>query len=81
VVVSNAATQILMRQAPQAIAPVAEAFGLTAGERSWLLEAGRGDALLVAGSASARVAFHSIASETEHALVVNSPFSGEGEAA
>jgi type IV secretory pathway VirB4 component len=76
-VVSNAATQILMRQAPQAIAPVTEAFGLTAGERSWLLEAGRGDALLVAGSASARVAFHSIASDAEHALVVNSPFSGD----
>jgi type IV secretory pathway VirB4 component len=78
-VVSNAATQICMRQAPQAIADVAEAFGLTDGEKSWLLEAGRGDALLVAGSS--RVAFHSIASEAEHALVVNSPFSGDDEPA
>jgi hypothetical protein len=52
---------------------VTEAFGLTDGEKAWLLEAGRGDALLVAGSA--RVAFHSIASDTEHTLVVNSPFS------
>ena len=74
-VVSNAATQICMRQAPQAIADVAQAFGLTEGERAWLLEAGRGDALLVAGSA--RVAFHSIASQAEHALVVNSPFSDD----
>jgi type IV secretory pathway VirB4 component len=72
-VVSNAATQILLRQAPQAIGEVTEAFGLTDGEKAWLLEAGRGDALLVAGSA--RVAFHSIASDTEHTLVVNSPFS------
>lgn len=78
-VVSNAATQICMRQAPQAIAQVSEAFGLTDGEKQWLLEAGRGDALLVAGSA--RVAFHSIASDTEHALVVNSPFHGDDEPA
>ena len=71
-VVSNAATQLLMRQAPQAIADVTEAFGLTDGEKQWLLEGGRGDALLVAGSA--RVVFHAIASEAEHMLVVNSPF-------
>jgi type IV secretory pathway VirB4 component len=70
-VVSNAATQLLMRQAPQAIGDVAEAFGLTDGEKAWLLEANRGDVLLAAGSA--RVAFHAIASDIEHQLVINSP--------
>ncbi|MPZ27131.1 MAG: conjugal transfer protein TraC [Micromonosporaceae bacterium] len=70
-VVSNAATQLLMRQAPQAINDVAQAFGLTEGERAWLLEAGLGDVLLSAGTA--RVAFRSIASDVEHELVVNSP--------
>jgi hypothetical protein len=33
-VVSNAATQILLKQAPQAIDAVGDAFGLTAGERA-----------------------------------------------
>jgi type IV secretory pathway VirB4 component len=71
-VVSNAATQILLRQAPQAIDAVTKEFGLTDGERAFLLSAGRGDALLAAGSA--RVAFHSIASgDDEHDLVVTGP--------
>ncbi|PSK65577.1 hypothetical protein B0E53_02478 [Micromonospora sp. MH33] len=73
-VVSNAATQILLRQAPQAIDAVAEAFGLTDGERAFLLSCQRGDALLAAGSA--RVAFHSHASATEHELIVTGPVSG-----
>src|SRR5947207_11169987 len=38
-VVSNAATQILLRQAPQAIGAVSEAFGLTDGEKEFLLAA------------------------------------------
>lgn len=63
-VVSNAATQILMRQAPQAIDTVTDTFALTAGERHYLLSATRGQGLLVAGSN--RVAFQQIASETEH---------------
>lgn len=71
-VVSNAATQILLRQAPQAIDAVTKEFALTDGERAFLLSAGRGDALLSAGSA--RVAFHSIASgDAEHDLVVTGP--------
>ena len=44
-VVANAATQILMRQAPQAIDTVADTFGLTAGEARRLLSAGRGEKL------------------------------------
>jgi hypothetical protein len=54
-VVSNAATQVLMRQAPQAIDAVTDAFGLTAGEARLLLAARQGEALLVAGTN--RVAF------------------------
>jgi type IV secretory pathway VirB4 component len=70
-VVSNAATQILLRQAPQAIDAVAEAFDLTDGERAFLLSAGRGDALLACGTS--RVAFHSLASDIETNLVVTGP--------
>ncbi len=70
-VASNAATQVLLRQAPQAIDAVAKAFGLTDGERAFLLSCARGDALLACGSA--RVAFHSLASDIEHDLVATDP--------
>jgi len=70
-VVSNAATQVLLRQAPQAIDAVAEAFGLTDGERAFLLSCQRGDALLSAGSA--RVAFHAQASAFDHELITTGP--------
>jgi type IV secretory pathway VirB4 component len=73
-VVSNAATQVLLRQAPQAIDAVADAFGLTDGERAFLLSCQRGDALLSAGSA--RVAFHAQASDVEHELIVTGPTVG-----
>ncbi|GAB1641538.1 VirB4 family type IV secretion system protein [Krasilnikovia sp. MM14-A1259] len=77
-VVSNAATQVLLRQAPQAIDAVTEAFGLTDGERAFLLSCARGDALLASGSS--RVAFHSLASDTEHDLVVTGPELGSSSA-
>ena len=70
-VVSNAASQVLLRQAPQAIKAVASAFGLTDGEQAFLLSCSRGDALLASGSS--RVAFHSLASDVEHELVVTGP--------
>ncbi|WP_431937022.1 VirB4 family type IV secretion system protein [Micromonospora sp. RP3T] len=73
-VVSNAATQVLLRQAPQAIDAVTKAFGLTEGERAFLLSAARGDALLACGNS--RVAFHSLASDIEHQLVVTGPSIG-----
>jgi len=73
-VASNAATQVLLRQAPQAIDAVTEAFGLTDGERTFLLSAARGDALLACGNS--RVAFHSLASDVEHDLVVIGPTAG-----
>lgn len=65
-VVANAATQILMRQAPQAIDTVATAFGLTDAERGVLLAARQGEALLVSGSS--RVHLEVVASAEEHLL-------------
>ena len=38
-VIANAATQILLRQAPQSVDTLTEAFGLSAGERAYLLGA------------------------------------------
>jgi type IV secretory pathway VirB4 component len=70
-VVSNAATQVLLRQATQAIQAVADAFNLTDGEREFLLSATPGDALLACGTS--RVAFHSLASDIETGLVVTGP--------
>jgi len=70
-VVSNAATQILMRQAPQAIDAVGEAFGLTSGERRLLLAARRGHGLLISGAH--RVGFEAVASAAEHRLATTSP--------
>jgi type IV secretory pathway VirB4 component len=65
-VIANAATQVLMRQAPQAIERIADTFALTAGEARLLLSAGRGEALLLAGAH--RVAFQTVASAREHQL-------------
>ena len=65
-VVANAATQILLRQAPQSIDTLAEAFALSAGERAYLLGAGRGQGLLAAGCD--RVAFTVLASKEEDRL-------------
>ena len=65
-VVANAATQILLRQAPQSIEVLTEAFGLSAGERAYLLGAARGQGLLASGVD--RVAFSTLASPTEDAI-------------
>ncbi|KOX19254.1 conjugal transfer protein TraC [Saccharothrix sp. NRRL B-16348] len=70
-VVANAATQILLRQASQAIDEITRTFDLSAGERAFLLSADRGQGLLSAGTQ--RVAFHAIASPTEHHLVTSDP--------
>ena len=70
-VVANAATQILLRQAPQAIDAVGEAFGLTAGERRLLLAARRGQGLLIAGAH--RTSFEAVASDAEDRLASTDP--------
>lgn len=66
-VVSNSATQILLRQAPQAIAAVTESFGLTDGERAFLSSAPKGHALL--SGANTKIAFVAEADEFEASLV------------
>ncbi|MEV6256930.1 PrgI family mobile element protein [Nocardia sp. NPDC051911] len=71
-IVSNAATQILLRQAPQAIDEVAAAFRLSDGEQQFLLAAGRGSGLLAVGGTD-RAVFGSLASPTENALITTDP--------
>ena len=70
-VVSNAATQLLLRQAPQAIDQIGDAFHLTAGERRYLLSAPTGHGLLLSGED--RVPLRVIASPEEHRLVTTDP--------
>lgn len=70
-VVANAATQILLRQAPQAIDEITRTFDLSDGERQFLLSADRGQGLLSTGTQT--VAFQAIASPTEHYLVTSDP--------
>ncbi|MEV3923463.1 VirB4 family type IV secretion system protein [Actinomadura coerulea] len=73
-VVANSATQILLRQAPQAIDQIAGAFDLTDGEKTFLLAADRGQGLLCGtGAGSDRAAFSAIASPHEHQLVTTDP--------
>ncbi|MHB1986652.1 MAG: VirB4 family type IV secretion system protein [Acidimicrobiales bacterium] len=70
-VVANAATQILLRQAPQAIDALAEAFRLSEGERAYLLGAKRGEGLLACGPD--RVAFAALSSSSEHQWCTSDP--------
>jgi hypothetical protein len=70
-VVANAATQILLKQATQAIEKVADALGLTVGERRMLLAARIGHGLLVSGTN--RTALESISSPAEHRLATTKP--------
>jgi len=70
-VVTNAATQILLRQSPQAIDTVAATFDLSDGERAFLLSADKGQALLSAGRN--RVAFQAFAADREHDLITTDP--------
>ncbi|MBV7706512.1 PrgI family protein [Nocardia nova] len=71
-IVSNAATQILLRQAPQAIDDVAAAFKLSDGEQQFLLSATRGSGLLAVGGTD-RAVFASLASPAEHSLITTDP--------
>ncbi|MGF6886303.1 hypothetical protein ABIA39_000270 [Nocardia sp. GAS34] len=71
-IVANAATQILLRQAPQSVDQVGDAFTLSAGERRFLTTAPRGVGLLSVG-AQQRTVFASLASLAEHELATTSP--------
>ncbi|MEO3780488.1 DUF87 domain-containing protein [Micromonospora sp. B11E3] len=70
-VVANAATQVLLKQAPQAIDAIGDAFGLTAGERRLLLAARVGTGLLISGTN--RTSFEAVASDAEHQLCTTRP--------
>jgi hypothetical protein len=66
-IVTNAAVQVLMRQAPQAMPRLAGLFKLTDAEQSWLLNARPGEGLLLAQGK--RVPFSMPASEEETRLI------------
>ncbi|WP_200886740.1 VirB4 family type IV secretion system protein [Phaeacidiphilus oryzae] len=68
-VAANAATQILLRQSPQALDAVIDAFHLSAGEAAYLASAAPGEALLCAGPGQ-RAAFRSLASPREEDLLL-----------
>ncbi|PJJ04209.1 AAA domain-containing protein [Streptomyces sp. 2333.5] len=72
-IVSNAATQILLRQAPQAIETISENFHLCHGEREFLLSASRGEALLLTGDRRHKVALISVAAPGEHDVITTDP--------
>ncbi|MFB6536667.1 VirB4 family type IV secretion system protein [Streptomyces noursei] len=72
-IVSNAATQILLRQAPQAIDTISENFHLCHGEREFLLSASRGEALLLTGDRRHKVALTSVAAPGEHDVITTDP--------
>ncbi|MCX5535766.1 ATP-binding protein [Streptomyces sp. NBC_00006] len=72
-IVANAATQILLRQAPQAIDAISDTFHLSHGEREFLLSAARGEALLLADDRRRKVALMSVAAPGEHAVITTDP--------
>ncbi|WWR54871.1 ATP-binding protein [Streptomyces sp. SCSIO 30461] len=72
-IVSNAATQLLLRQAPQAIDVISDNFHLCHGEREFLLSATRGEALLLTGDRRHKVALISVASPGEHEVITTDP--------
>ncbi len=71
-VVANAATQVLLGQAPQALGALARAFRLSGGEQAFLAGARAGEGILVAGGTE-RVAFGGLASRAEHLLATSDP--------
>jgi type IV secretory pathway VirB4 component len=70
-VVANAASHVLLRQAPQTIDRVAEAFRLTDGERRYLLSCPRGHGLFMVGDD--RFPLRVLASPGEHPLITSDP--------
>ena len=67
-VVANAATQILLGQAPQALEQLTDAFALTEGEGQRLL----------AGPEGQRAWFAALASPAEHPLLTTNPAPAQG---
>jgi hypothetical protein len=74
-VVTNASSQVLMRQAPQAMPRLTDLFTLTEAEVSWLLSAQQGEGLLLA--AGKRVPFRTVASRVEAEIIAGAAQRGE----
>jgi type IV secretory pathway VirB4 component len=70
-VVTNAATQLLLRQAPQAIEQIGQAFKLSAGEQRYLTTCPTGSGLLLTGEQ--RIPLRVLASRQEHQLATSDP--------
>ncbi|MDO8557132.1 MAG: ATP-binding protein [Candidatus Jorgensenbacteria bacterium] len=70
-IITNSSLQLLMKQSPASIAPVAQTFGLTEGEKAFLLEANVGEGLFFAGLK--HVALKVIASYTEDQIITTNP--------
>jgi conjugal transfer ATP-binding protein TraC len=70
-IVSNAAMQILLKQAPSSLDRLSQTFNLTEGERQFLLSAGVGEGIFFAGAN--HVAIQIIASENEYNLINTNP--------
>ncbi len=70
-IISNSSLQLLLKQSPTSIEAVAKAFGLTEGEKAFLLEAAVGEGLFFAGLK--HVAIKIIASYTEDQIITTNP--------
>lgn len=70
-VVTNASSQFLLGQSPQAISGLSEVFNLSRGEAAFLTACERGTGLLFVGNE--RIPLHVKASQEEHRLVSSSP--------
>lgn len=70
-IITNSSIQLLLKQSPTSIGSVAEAFDLTEGEKTFLLESGVGEGLFFAGLK--HVAMRVIASYTEDQIITTNP--------
>ena len=70
-IVTNAAMQLLLKQAPSAMKVLQEAFDLTEGEKYLLLNSGIGQGVFFAGRK--HVALQIVASPKEHEIVTTNP--------
>jgi len=70
-VVANAASHVLLRQSPQAIDGLTQAFKLSEGERTFLLGAQVGEGILTVGTE--RVPLRAEASSDVHRLITSDP--------
>lgn len=70
-IITNSSMQLLLKQSPSAIEPLAKVFNLTEGEKYMLLNSGVGQGLFFAGLK--HVAIQIIASFTEDKIVTTNP--------